>query len=839
MKTEINSGRPCSGKKSSMKPRHKWYDDECVFMKKILRRLALKYGKDPKNEKVRENFHAKKKEYRQLLKSKKLVFNQKINEDIMSDKQISWNAVKNLRSLNDNPPILDVFDIEQFYQFFKDLYGNRMDNLDLANKDYKQNEDLKNNLNKILDDEILMDELQNAIKSLKNGKAAGLDQIANEYLKHSTADMQNAILNLFNGCLEHGIYPWNTTIMNPLHKMGDVHNPDNYRAIAIGSNLGKLFSAILLQRLLNYRREHCPDTKNQLGFQKGAQTSDQIFTLNTCVEKYVKHMRKRLYTCFVDFKKAFDTICRDLLLHKLQSLGIKGRFFKCLEYMYTNSKARLKIMNKMSEVFDILQGTEQGHPMSPELFKIYIHELSTKINELKCINTPMLNSISVSHLLWADDLVLIALDGKSLQYMINELESYCSEWGLEVNLKKTAVMIFNVTGRQLKECYSFYYNGEPIASTKLYCYLGICYSLSGSMKPAQIQLKQKALRAYFSLKKQVCIGSITKEAVFKLFDALIKPIVSYSFQTWGPSSELIKILASTDPYNIKNEQFRKIYTDPLEKLHLSFLKWSLAVTKQTSNTAIWGDSGRMPLGVILIKQLTNYYNKLNIELKLRKDEPQELPLACHALAEQKLLNLQWYTTLHSLMEKLDPSICGNTESLFPNATLCQIRAKEKFEIMWNEMKSINKKLGFYNMVKDSISLEPYLNHCKHFDSKIVAKLRMSDLKINRECGRYGSKRNTIHSKCCEFCTDISSVELLSELPHFEDPILEDELHIIKTCPKYEFVRHNLSDNIKSMIFSDIKTLFEAEYISEFAAYVRKIYYCRFPKEHEQKSKNKT
>ena len=258
-------------------------------------------------------------------------------------------------------------------------------------------------------------------------------------------------------------------------------------------------------------------------------------------------MRKRLYTCFVDFKKAFDTICRDLLLHKLQSLGIKGRFFKCLEYMYTNSKARLKIMNKMSEVFDILQGTEQGHPMSPELFKIYIHELSTKINELKCINTPMLNSISVSHLLWADDLVLIALDGKSLQYMINELESYCSEWGLEVNLKKTAVMIFNVTGRQLKECYSFYYNGEPIASTKLYCYLGICYSLSGSMKPAQIQLKQKALRAYFSLKKQVCIGSITKEAVFKLFDALIKPIVSYSFQTWGPSSELIKILASTDP----------------------------------------------------------------------------------------------------------------------------------------------------------------------------------------------------------------------------------------------------------------------------------------------------
>ena len=123
-----------------------------------------------------------------------------------------------------------------------------------------------------------------------------------------------------------------------------MYNPDDYRAIAIGSNLGKLFSSILLERLIKFRNMNFPDTLNQLGFCRGAQTSDHVFTLSTCIQKYVKHARKRLYTCFVDFKKAFDTVCREALLHKLMSLGIEGKFMKCIESMYKNSKARIKII---------------------------------------------------------------------------------------------------------------------------------------------------------------------------------------------------------------------------------------------------------------------------------------------------------------------------------------------------------------------------------------------------------------------------------------------------------------------------------------------------------------
>ena len=143
---------------------------------------------------------------------------------------------------------------------------------------------------------------------------------------------------LFNSCLNLGVYPWNINLISPLHKKACPHDPDNYRAIVIGSNLGKLFSSILLVRLSNFRAKQCPDTDNQQGFCKNAQTSDHLLTLSTCIEKYTKVRNKRVFSCFIDYQKAFDTISREALLYKLHEQGIRGKFFNCLKYMYSHSK---------------------------------------------------------------------------------------------------------------------------------------------------------------------------------------------------------------------------------------------------------------------------------------------------------------------------------------------------------------------------------------------------------------------------------------------------------------------------------------------------------------------
>ncbi len=96
-------------------------------------------------------------------------------------------------------------------------------------------------------------------------------------------------------------------------------------------------------------------------------------------------------------------------------MGISGNFFACLKHMYENSKTRIKLIQKLSKSIDVTIGTEQGHPLSPELFKMFIHDLSVNLAELGDISVPHLNEFPISHLLWADDLILIALDNKSLQ----------------------------------------------------------------------------------------------------------------------------------------------------------------------------------------------------------------------------------------------------------------------------------------------------------------------------------------------------------------------------------------------------------------------------------------
>ena len=226
----------------------------------------------------------------------------------------------------------------------------------------------------------------------------------------------------------------------------------------------------------------CPDYPNQLGFRSGAQCNDHILTLSTIIEKYVRSKKKRLFACFVDYRKAFDTVCRDALLYKLGQIGIAGNFFNCISYMYNNSCTRIKLIKKLSEAIDVTIGTEQGHPMSPELFKLFIHDLSIRLENIDELNLPLLDDFKVSHLLWADDLVLLALDSTSLQKLLDGLYEYAERWELSVNISKTNIMVFNTSARILKCAYGFKLGDLDILPVRSYCYLGIQFSLNGSFK---------------------------------------------------------------------------------------------------------------------------------------------------------------------------------------------------------------------------------------------------------------------------------------------------------------------------------------------------------------------
>jgi hypothetical protein len=103
--------------------------------------------------------------------------------------------------------------------------------------------------------------------------------------------------------------------------------PNNYRGITVISCLVKLFNSVLNNRLYSFLDCNSIIVKEQIGFQNKSRTSDHMFILRTLIDKHKNISKGRLYSGFVDFRKAFDTVIHPALFFlKLQNIGV-GRFF--------------------------------------------------------------------------------------------------------------------------------------------------------------------------------------------------------------------------------------------------------------------------------------------------------------------------------------------------------------------------------------------------------------------------------------------------------------------------------------------------------------------------------
>ena len=251
----------------------------------------------------------------------------------------------------------DSLDMENFETFFSELYDNKHKTLTAVAKDEFLKiadelncKNIKSTESIEMDSPITLEEVKKTIDSLKSGKASSDDMIVNELLKLLNDDNISLLTDLLNYCYDNHHYPWNTNIITPLHKKGSKDDPDNYRAISVSSVIGKLFSAILLNRFIIFRSSSCPDPPNQLGFTKNAQTYDHILTLQTISDKY-KYNKAPVYATFVDFKKAFDSVSREALFLKLSQVNCSGKFYDILRDMYGNSIGRIKLAGHLSNPF--------------------------------------------------------------------------------------------------------------------------------------------------------------------------------------------------------------------------------------------------------------------------------------------------------------------------------------------------------------------------------------------------------------------------------------------------------------------------------------------------------
>lgn len=496
-----------------------------------------------------------------------------------------------------------------------------------------------------------------------------------------------------------------------------------------------------------------------------------MFVLRTLIEKYTNQGSK-LHACFVDFAKAFDSVMHTALLYKLVSSGISGLFYNIIKSMYTDNKMHVRIGDRLSESFSPEIGLRQGDNLSPNLFKLFINDLTSCFD---CNDDPvLLGNMKLNCLLYADDVVLFSTSEKGLQNCLNKLNNFSNNHGISVNLKKTCIMTFCKNGKVSNVKY--WYNDIEVKHVTTYKYLGILFSATGNFSPCKVDLYRRASKANFKLCKYFNNLNINVRTMLHLFDNMVKPVLLYGSEIWST------INTNSTKINKDNFSLFSCFDDmPCEKLHLKFMKFAVGVHKKACNDGVYGELGRFPLYFSAIVSCMKYF--------IRITQPHCSQLLSNAFAESKLMYVNgkrsWVSSTYFILKHLNIRSNHYNDKNLPALVLKTIVKNYKIKFnqkLSNMLHDNNGKLRTYALFKSSFNTENYFDILKNRNTRAcLTRFRISSHRLQIEVGRYN--KTPRQQRFCEIC---NSGEV------------EDEIHFITSCSSYNNLRNIFYQEICSL-----------------------------------------
>ena len=531
---KINYLYTCNEKAKHKKTKHnskknnrkKWYDTSCYELYRKMKSLAKQCSKSPQSTQIRKTLIATKKQYKKLLTKKKIQWKEKILGELekleSGNPRQYWDIIKGLQ---EDQKSCKISNPNKFETFFKTLFSNIPDKNNFHNEiEEKVKTILLQECSEHLNPEFIFDEFKSALNKLKN-KTPGPDRIPAAMLKASPEKVLRLILKLINRIKYTKQYPerWSLGNTTLILKDGEEGDPNNYRAITICSAMAKIFSIMVNERLKKIVNEKKLICDNQIGFKEGSRTADHIFVLKNTIDNYLQD-GKKIYSCFVDFKKAFDNVWRYGLYYKLLNAGVNCDIVKIIKSMYDKTQLCLKMNGNLSNPILAKKGVKQGCVLSSLLFNLFVNDIPSIFNKDIC-KPIKVGNILLSCLMYADDIVLLSESKEGIENCLNKLSEYTQKWMMEVNTTKSKIITFQKCGVIQK--LNLTYDNKPLEQVKQFKYLGNIISNNGNFKENDKYLKNKGLRASFLLLKKIGL-TYKPSAYIRLFEKTVEPIILYN-----------------------------------------------------------------------------------------------------------------------------------------------------------------------------------------------------------------------------------------------------------------------------------------------------------------------
>ena len=383
-------------------------------------------------------------------------------------------------------------------------------------------------------------EVKKCISKMKNNKAGGYDGISVELIKYG--NIESVISMILNNIIEKkDNVDLGKSLLIALPKPNKEKGPvANLRPINLLPVIRKILSNITLNRIKNKVNEYL--LSSQSAYREGRSTSDIVWAHRWMCAKAQRYVGLTIYITGIDMSSAFDTILRKELIEELE-VFLDEDEMRMIELLLSNTTVVIKD-EFMCDEFETNIGSPQGDSISGTFFNVYFERELRKVREiLNKKKTPIeqdyhMSSSIPEELIYADDSDFVTEDIKVRNLLTNRVADILAEGNLKVNNNKTEQTVIRrgekstEDWRHTKKLGSLLGDEEDIARRKT-----LATATMQNMNKVWVRNKK------VSIKKRL-----------KLYNALVKPVLTYNSSTWGITKSQSE---SIDAFHRK--QLRKIW----------------------------------------------------------------------------------------------------------------------------------------------------------------------------------------------------------------------------------------------------------------------------------------
>lgn len=352
-------------------------------------------------------------------------------------------------------------------------------------------------------------------------KVAGPDGVPSKVLQACASQLTSIFTRIFNLSMAQAVIPpcLKSSIIIPVPKKSPTNSLNDYRPVALTPVIMKFFERLLLRHIKN----HLPPDLDpyQFAYRENLSPEDAIAIALHSALSHLDQLHSYVRMLFVDYSSAFNTIISDILITKLNTLGLPPLICAWIKNFLTNRSQTVRLGPHLSSTRTLSTGSPQGCVLSPLLYCLYTHDYRPAHN----------NNLIVK---FADYTMVVGLisggDETAYRGEVLKLAAWCSENNLTLNTNKTKEIIVNFRRTNTDPALLFI-NGECVERVHTFRYFGVLISSDISwtdnilaiVKKAQQQLHfLRVLRKY----------NLNPTLLLTFYRSSIESLLTYCITVW-------------------------------------------------------------------------------------------------------------------------------------------------------------------------------------------------------------------------------------------------------------------------------------------------------------------